>query len=291
MSFPNGVYTAIVTPMLPSGKIDYDSLANLVSYQLKGGVTGLVVFGTTGESPCVSDEEFVTTVRFVNKMAKDKAYNIVGVTGNWTEGVVYKANLIKDYCDAMMITVPYYNKPDQKGIVHHFIKVFSSFPDKPMMLYNVPGRTVVSITPESVKIISDTCPNLQAIKEASEKLDLIVNLNKLDITKKVKVFAGDDGMHIPMHSYGAKGVISVVSNFEPSEVVELWNLLEKGNVERAGDYYCATIDTKVKEAFKFTNPTPSKHFLVEKGIIASDMCRLPLMPLTDEEKKSYNRKI
>ena len=283
MEFLDGVYTVLMTPFNEDETIDYESYKKLIDLQINSHVTGVVVLGTTSESPTLSRDEQTDLVKYVYKRIKDKGSDkkiIIGVGGNNTQDTSKFAYYNQEYCDYVMITVPSYNKPSQDGIYEHFKTVCQIVIDKPVILYNVPGRTGVNMLPETVAKIYENNANVCAIKEASGSISQIMDIISLC---KIKVFAGDDGLTIPVASVGGTGVISVVSNIFPNEISNVYTYCVNNKYEEARIEYSKLYDL-VKMLFIESNPVPGKEMLCKLGIFQNSKVRLPLTNLKEENK-------
>ena len=209
MNFNSGVYTVLVTPFDDNNNIDFDSLDNLIDKQLNSNVTGLVILGTTSESPTINLEEKKSIVNFVYKRVSGKKKLIVGVGGNNTNNVINFSQFCENLCDGFMVTVPNYNKPTQNGIYQHFSEISNKFPNKPIILYNIPSRCCVNMLPETVKKIYDNHSNVLAIKEASGSMDQVMKIKSLC---DIKIFSGDDALVLPIIAF-------FISRKDPSKVL------------------------------------------------------------------------
>ncbi len=273
-----GSFVAITTPFIDN-KIDEDALRKLVQFHIKNGTSGIVPCGTTGESPTLSHDEHNRVVDIVIDEVKGKIPVIAGSGSNSTEETLMLTNHAKQAgADAALVITPYYNKPTQDGLYHHFKKVAENV-NIPIVLYNVPGRTGVSITPKTVAELYKL-PNIVAIKEASGSIDQVSAILSLcDIT----VLSGDDGLTLPMISVGGKGVISVTANIVPGRMANLVKAGLEGDFELARKIHYELYDL-FKIMFVETNPIPVKTALALLGMISTEV-RLPLTCLGDENKK------
>ena len=275
-----GVFTALVTPF-KNGKLDEKSLKNLIEFQLKGGVNGVVPCGTTGEAPTLSYEEHEKVIELVVKYVNGKVPVMAGTGSNSTaEAIELTAAAKKIGADCCLLTTPYYNKPSQEGLFQHFKAVAESV-KVPLVLYNIPGRTGVNMTPETILRLSKV-KNIVGIKEAAGSVSQVSDIFRL--TKgKFAILSGDDNLFLPMMSVGAVGVISVLSNIIPKEMQSLYRAFVGGNVKKAVE-----IHTKFMPLFQGmfveTNPVPVKEAMALMGMIAREY-RLPLWPLTDSNAK------
>ncbi len=282
MSLPR-VLTAIVTPFLQNGNIDFESLTDLINYQFSHQNVGVVLFGTTGECPTLTDTERDIILEYVSNKYNTFDNFVIGVGGNNTHDCIEKINSASKYgFNNFMLTTPYYNKPTQLGLEKHFTTICNEFPDFHFILYNVPSRCGVNLLPNTVLNICNICKNVIAIKEASGDLSQMILVRRLvpDLT----FYCGDDGLIVPAMSIGAYGVISVLSNYNPRVVSEIINHCLLNNYTEAFKLY-SYVDEIIKLLFSETNPSPIKYMLKLKGLISSEMVRLPLVEMQNFENK------
>ncbi len=273
-----GCYTAIVTPF-KDGQVDYAALENLIEDQIKGGVTGLVPVGTTGESPTLDVDEHMKVIEFVAKQAGKRCQIIAGTGANSTREAVHMSKLAAEIgVDATLQVTPYYNKPSSEGLYRHFLEVAEKS-GLPIVLYNVPGRTGKEIPLEVVVRLAEH-PLVAAIKEAGGSVDRVSAL--LDACK-LTVLSGDDSLTLPMMSVGARGVISVASNLIPAEISTMAALALQGDFAGAltihRNYY-----PLFRDLFLESNPIPVKAALAQLGKITEEY-RLPLCSISDPNRK------
>ncbi len=279
-----GIITAIVTPF-KKGDVDYNSLKKLVRFQLENEVDGIVVAGTTGESPTLSAEEKEKIFKFIKGEVAGEAAVIMGTGSNSTvETVVATKKAEKWGADAALVVVPYYNRPPQEGLYQHFEKVAENT-RLPIILYNVPGRTVAALSVETIARLSETS-NIVGIKEATGNVEMTEDILKR-ATKDFYVLSGDDATYLDLYDVGAEGVISVLSNILPKET-KAWAKShgKKKTTEEFKDYK-KFIDTLFVEA----NPIPIKMALYWKGLISSPELRLPLVELSEAAKTLLKREM
>jgi 4-hydroxy-tetrahydrodipicolinate synthase len=275
-----GVITALVTPF-KRGKVDWPSMKRLVRHQLDNGVAGFVVNGTTAESPTLERSEVEQIFKFVKKVSDGSIPLLMGTGNNSTKETIARTKAAKKIgADGALVVVPYYNKPPQRGLVAHFREVALST-NLPVLLYNVPGRTIVSMNAETVLELSKI-KNIVGIKEASGKLN-ILNEVIAKVPSRFLLTSGDDISAINFMINGGRGVISVISHVIPKDLV--------GLSRRA----CDKDEASVTEYEKFTelnrlmgiesNPMPVKMALHLMGLLDSPELRLPLVTLSDANKK------
>jgi 4-hydroxy-tetrahydrodipicolinate synthase len=277
-----GIYTALVTPF-KDYSLDEESLKQLIDFQLRAGVDGIVPCGTTGESATLSYEEHEKVVEITVKQVNGAVKVIAGTGSNSTqETIELTAGAKKVGADMCLLTTPYYNKPTQEGLYRHFTKVAEEV-EIPLILYNIPGRTGINMAPETVARLAEV-PNIVGIKEASGSLIQAAEIYRLTKGKFV-ILSGDDNLFLPMMSVGAVGVISVVSNILPKEMELLYRaFLEEGNIPKSRD-----LNARLMPVFQImfieTNPIPVKESLYHMGLIAKEF-RLPLCPLSEVNSKA-----
>jgi len=281
-----GVYTVLMTPFQLNGHdIDLESYDKLLTTQINSNVTGVVVLGTTSESPTLSKEEKLILIKQVWYRCHGKKKVVIGIGGNNTLECIEFGQLVSNYCDYLMVTVPNYNKPSQEGIYQHF-KQIDTYVSKPIMLYNIPSRCGVNMTSETIVRTYRDCNNIVAIKEASgslsQMIDIVTNSN-------IQLFVGDDKLAIPALSIGADGIISVASNIYPDEIAQICKCWEQENYSTARNIFTNLLPV-IDSLFITTNPVPGKYMLKTKGVFNKDAPRLPLVKLTPEEIITIEKK-
>ncbi len=280
-----GLGVALITPFKEDGSIDFDALARLVEYQIKGGIDFLCIMGTTAETPTLSRAEKLELKQFFVERVAGRVPLLIGCGGNSTAAVVEELQTMDlKGIDGILSVCPYYNKPSQEGLYHHFSAIAKASP-VPVVLYNVPGRTGVNMTAETTLRLAREFDNIVAIKEASG------NITQMDDIIKNKpatfdVISGDDGITFPLITLGAVGVISVIGNALPAEFSKMVRLALRGEYSTS-----LTIHHKFTELFKLLfvdgNPAGVKAMLHDMGMI-ENVLRLPLVPtrLTTKERIS-----
>lgn len=260
----SGTLTALVTPLV-NNKIDYDSLENLIFEQKKNGVQGFVVCGTTGESTSLSKTEKTELFNFVKNLKLKDTPLVFGCGGNNTDEIIFDLKQKEfQYCDAILSVVPYYNKPPQRGLVQHFTKIAANSP-KPIILYNVPSRTVTSMDLETIKKLSENS-NIIGIKEASGNINFANQISK-SCHDGFVLLSGDDASYEEFLEAGGHGVISVASHILPKSFSEKKILKYKNLIDAL---------------FVESNPIPVKFALYLMNKIKSPELRLPLMTLDEK---------
>ncbi|RLI90034.1 MAG: 4-hydroxy-tetrahydrodipicolinate synthase [Candidatus Altiarchaeales archaeon] len=277
-----GLFTAIITPFDEKGKVDEEGLRGNIEFQLENGVDGVVPVGTTGESATLSEEEHKRVVEITIDQVNGRALVLAGTGSNNTaEAIDYTRHAKDAGADAALMISPYYNKPTQEGIYQHYKKVAESV-DIPIILYTVPGRTMVNIEPETTKRLSEI-PNIVGIKDASGNLNQI-SKEILLCGEDFVVLSGDDSLNLPIISLGGKGAISVVSNIAPREMGGLVREALNGNFTEAMKLHYRLYPLS-KVLFIETNPAPVKAAMNMMGLAAGNP-RLPLVPVRkDSEEK------
>ncbi|RUM35588.1 MAG: 4-hydroxy-tetrahydrodipicolinate synthase [Desulfobulbus sp.] len=267
-----GAMTAIVTPM-QNGKVDEKGLADLINFQIDGGIHGLVPCGTTGESATLSFSEHKRVIDLTVKIVDGRVPVIAGTGANNTiEAIELTESARESGVDAVLSVVPYYNKPSQEGLYQHF-KTIHDAVDIPMVLYNVPGRTVTNMLPATVARLAEL-GNVVAIKEASGSLNQISEVIRLCPDDFI-VLSGDDFTCMPTVLVGGKGVISVTSNIMPGEMAAMMEAALSGNIARANEIHYKLFGL-MGTMFCYPSPAPAKKALQLMGTIESAEVRLPM---------------
>ena len=272
-----GSCTAIVTPFTENG-IDYDRLAKNIDFQYENGTTAVVVCGTTGENPTHSEDEHNELVRFTVQASRGRMKVIAGVGSNNTKTALkYAQNARYAGADGILMVTPYYNKSTQKGLIEHFSYVADRV-EIPMILYNVPSRTGISISAETYKVLSRH-PNINGIKEASGDFSLIAKVRS-QCGDDLFLWSGNDDNTVPMMALGALGVISVASNIVPAVTAKLCALCLEGDFTAATELY-GKYAKLFSALFIETNPIPVKAAMKLMDM-DSGLLRLPLVEIGEE---------
>jgi 4-hydroxy-tetrahydrodipicolinate synthase len=278
-----GAMVALITPF-SEGKVDFETLDELIDFQIDSGIDGLVPVGTTGESPTLSSTEHKQVIERVVKSAGGRVPVIAGAGSNSTaEAIGYATHARKVGADATLQVCPYYNKPTQEGFYEHF-KVIAEEVDLPMVLYNIPGRCGAGMTPETIARLAEV-ENIVAIKEATGSLD---QASEIAMRCDITIISGDDSLTLPLASVGGKGVISVVANIVPADVKAMTDLILEGDLVQARQWHRKLFALSKNMLTLATNPIPIKAAMAMLDL-ASDELRLPMMPL-EESKKATLRK-
>jgi len=272
-----GAYTAIVTPFNRDGSVDFGKLRDLIELQIKNGIDGIVPVGTTGESPTLDYEEHEKVVEASVETARKRIKVIAGTGANSTREALELTKHAKEAgADGTLQVTPYYNKPNQTGLIRHFSAVADL--GLPTMLYNIPGRTGREITVDTVVELSKH-PKIVAVKEAGGSVDRVSQI----VTRcKIEVLSGDDSLTLPMMVVGGVGVVSVASNVAPKAVADMVHAALKGQWPEARalhqKYYRLFTDL-----FVDTNPIPVKAAMAMMGL-CEEVYRLPLCEMSDKLK-------
>jgi len=278
MSFGR-ILTAMVTPMNEALEVDYQEAVRLAQYLIDHGSDGVVVCGTTGESPTVTDKEKIELFKAVKGALGSKATVIAGIGTNSTNSSISLARMAATTgVDGLMAVVPYYNKPCQEGMFQHFKAIAEATP-LPFMLYNVPGRTSANLMPETVRRLSEI-PNIVALKEAAGSVDQVTELKRM-LPPEFEVYSGDDSMTLPMLALGCSGIISVAAHVIGDEMKAMVHAWFAGDTDRATKWHLELFPI-FKGVFVAANPVPVKALMNMIGIKAGGV-RLPLVKATAEE--------
>ncbi|MEO6812764.1 MAG: 4-hydroxy-tetrahydrodipicolinate synthase [Ginsengibacter sp.] len=273
-----GTGVAIITPFKKNNDVDYDALEKLIDFDISNGVEYIVSLGTTGETPTLSKEEKKEIVNFTIQKINGRTPVVVGIGGNNTKEVIsYLSEFPMDKITAILSNSPYYNKPSQEGIFQHY-KALSKASPKPIILYNVPGRTGSNISAETTLRLAKECENVGGIKEASGNVVQCMHILK-NRPDNFLVVSGDDHIALPLIACGAEGVISVAANCFPKDFSEMVRFSLKNDFGRAQKLNYKLLDG-YDLLFVENNPAGVKAFLYEMKII-ENVLRLPLVPLSD----------
>lgn len=283
-----GVGAAMITPFTADGRVDYEALARMVDHVIEGGVDYIVALGTTAETPTLYMPERAVIAMFITNQIAGRVPLVMGCGGNSTSEVL---DQLREFdlrgADAILSVTPYYNKPSQEGLYQHFRTVAEHSP-LPVILYNIPGRSGVNMTPETTLRLARELPNVIGIKEASGDIDQMQRI--LDRRPEgFLVLSGDDGMAIDLMRRGGDGVISVAANAFPERFMSCVGHAKAGDFDRADAEYAA-LDEAVQALFAEGNPTGVKCALSVMGKIGPTM-RLPLMPGSEKLRARFEELI
>ncbi len=275
------VITAMVTPMNENGTIDYDGAEKLAKYLVENGSDAILVAGTTGESPTLTNEEERELVSTVKHAVANKARIILSAGSNCTKTAVeFSKNAQKEEADAILSVVPYYNKPNQLGLIEHYEAIAKST-DLPIILYNIPSRTGISIEPSTVAYLASTYENIVGIKQSFGDMDKVTEIRSY-CPDNFAIYSGDDSLTLPMLSLGARGVISVASHLFGKEIKSMIRNFKSGDVLAARNMH-KKLYPVFRQMFMAPNPIPVKAALKYKGLI-EEYVRKPLVVLNEDEK-------
>ncbi|MUK89859.1 4-hydroxy-tetrahydrodipicolinate synthase [Ornithinibacillus sp. L9] len=273
------VLTAMITPFDQEGNIDFDKTSELVEYLIANGTDGLVVAGTTGESPTLSTDEKVQLFNHVVKVVNKRVPVIAGTGSNNTATSISLTKKAEaSGVDGIMLVAPYYNKPNQQGLYEHF-KTIANETKLPVMLYNIPGRSVVKMSSETIIRLSEI-DNIVSVKEASGDLDQVAEIIE-NTSDDFSLYSGDDGLTLPMLAVGAHGVVSVASHVIGNEMQSMIDHYVNGRNKEAASGHRKLLPV-MNALFSAPSPTPVKAALKLKGLDVGSV-RLPLVPLTEDE--------
>ena len=275
-----GAAVAIITPMNTDGSVNYDELGRIIDDQIAHSTDAIVICGTTGESPTLTDEEHTECIRYTVKKAAGRVPVIAGTGSNDTKYAIWLSQQAEaDGADALLLVTPYYNKATQRGLVRHFTAVADAV-DRPLIVYNVPSRTGVSCTAETYAVLAQH-PNIVGVKEASGSFALIQETLNL-CGDGFSVWSGNDEDTAAVCALGGAGVISVAANIVPREMHRLVELCLADRILEAG---CEQLRLAplIRALFCEVNPIPIKTAMARMGL-CSDLLRLPLCEMSEENR-------
>lgn len=275
-----GAAVAIVTPMNADGSVNFDKLGELIDFNINNGTDAIVICGTTGEGSTLSDDEHVECIKYAIEKTAKRVPVIAGTGSNDTAYAVKLSKHAEELgADALLVVTPYYNKTSQTGLLRHFTAIADAV-NIPMILYNVPSRTGVNITPETVCTLAEH-KNIVAIKEASGNISQIAKIAAL-CGDKIDIYSGNDDQIVPIMALGGKGVISVLSNCVPKETHDICQLCLENKYDEARALANKYLDF-ANTLFIDVNPIPVKEALNIMGFEVGE-CRLPLVEMSDSAK-------
>jgi len=273
-----GTGVALVTPFNPDGSVDFEGLKNLINHTITGGVEYLVSLGTTGETATLTKEEKAAIWKFTKETVNGRVGLVAGIGGNNTQEIVESLNHFdSEGFDAILSVSPYYNKPTQEGIYQHYKAVAAASP-KPVILYNVPGRTGRNMSASTTIRLAKDCPNVVAMKEASGDMAQCMEILR-DAPSDFVVVSGDDLLALPQIACGMQGVISVAANAYPAEFSNMVRACLAGNYVEAKKINDPLIEG-YDIMFAENNPAGVKAFMHEMGLLENEV-RLPVVPLSE----------
>ncbi len=282
-----GAYTALITPF-KNGKVDYSALEALVENQISGGIDGLVPCGTTGESPTLTDKEHDEVIAFVVKTVRKRVTVIAGTGSNSTAEAIDRTRHAKEAgADAALLVTPYYNKPNQRGLIAHFTAIADAV-DIPQILYNIPGRSVININPETLAELSRH-RNIVGVKESTGNLEQMIRIKAL-CGPDFDLISGDDPLTLPVLSIGGVGVISVTAHLIPGETSRIVHSYLEGKTDESRELFYKYLDL-IKTVLSIdVNPVGIKTAMALRGQVSEEF-RLPLVPLTSEAKEVLRKEL
>ncbi len=273
----SGAFTALVTPFR-NGEVDVEALEGLVEFQIAQGIHGLVPCGTTGESPTLSEEEDRLVIETVVRMTNGRVSVVAGTGSNNTASAIKYTKMAEEVgADGSLQVAPYYNKPTQEGLFRHFAAIAEST-SLPLVLYNIPGRTSVTIASETIAQLAEI-PNIVGIKDSTLSMNMVSDIRRL-CGEDFDILSGDDPMTLPLMALGGVGVISVASNVAPGAVSDLVNAMNSGDLARGREVHYRLLPL-VRALSVETNPIPVKAAASLLGLCSDEM-RLPLVPMSGE---------
>lgn len=283
MPIYRGSGVAIVTPFKNDGSVNYDKLEELVNFHVDNHTDAIIIMGTTGECATLTEEEHITCIEKTVEFVKGRIPVIAGTGSNCTStAAALTADAKRAGADAALVVSPYYNKSTQKGLIQHFSHIADAA-DIPVILYNIPSRTGVNITPETIAILVKTKSNIVGVKEATGDFSQVVRtMNLLD--GNIEFYSGEDAMVIPLLSMGGLGVISVSANIIPKDVHDMVMAYLDGDREKAARMQWQQVPL-VDALFCEVNPIPIKHAMNLMGMNAGPL----RLPLCEMEETTLNR--
>ncbi len=280
----SGAFTALVTPFR-NGEVDVEALEGMVEFQIQNGIHGLVPCGTTGETPAMTEEEDRLVIGTVVRVANGRVPVIAGSGSNSTDMAIKYTKMAEEVgADGSLQVAPYYNKPTQEGLYRHFATIAEST-ELPLILYNIPGRTSVTIEAETTARLAEI-PNIVGTKESTLSMNMAMDVMRL-CGEDFDLLSGDDPVTLPLMSLGGRGVISVASNVAPAAVSDMVNALLVGDWERGRELHYELLPL-FRALFVETNPIPVKTAASILGLCSDEM-RLPMIPLQGENLDTLRR--
>ena len=283
----SGALTALITPFR-DGEVDVEALESMVEHEIQSGVHGLVPCGTTGETPAMSEKEDRTVIETVVRVANGRVPVVAGTGSNSTESAIKYTRMAQEAgADGSLQVAPYYNKPTQQGLYRHFSEIAGST-DLPIILYNIPGRTSVTISAETTARLAGI-PNIVGTKEATHSMDMASDIRRM-CGSEFSILSGDDSLTLPIMALGGNGVISVAANVAPGAMSDLVSALrshDSDEIDRGRALHYELLPL-FRALFLETNPIPVKTAASLIGLCSDEM-RLPLEPLSGENLAEMER--
>ena len=286
MALFEGAGVALVTPFKENGEVNYEKLEEIVEEQIAGGTDAIIACGTTGEASTMTHEEHLEVIEYICRVTKKRIPVVAGTGSNCTETAVYlSAEAEKRGADGLLLVSPYYNKATQKGLMAHFTAVADAV-KIPVILYNIPGRTGVTIKPETIAALCKDVDNIVGVKEASGNFSAIATLMSLS-DGKVDLYSGNDDQIVPLLSLGGKGVISVLSNVAPRQTHDICASYFAGDVKTSASLQLKAIPL-ITELFSEVNPIPVKAAMNMMGKGVGPL-RMPLTEMEPQNQETLKK--
>jgi 4-hydroxy-tetrahydrodipicolinate synthase len=277
----SGAFTALVTPF-KNGEVDVEALESLVEFQIEGGIDGLVPCGTTGESPTLSEEEDRLVIETVVRVTAGRVPVVAGTGSNNTASAIKYTKMAEEVgADGSLQVAPYYNKPTQEGLFRHYAAIAENT-SLPLVLYNIPGRTNVTIAPETIAQLAEI-PNIVGVKESTLSMNMVSDIKRL-CGEEFDILSGDDPMTLPLLALGGTGVVSVASNIAPGAVSDMVAAMNSGDLARGRELHYGLLPL-IRALSVETNPIPIKAAASLLGL-CSDELRLPLVPMSGDNLRN-----
>ena len=277
----SGAFTALVTPF-KNGEVDVEAVESLVEFQIEGGIDGLVPCGTTGESPTLSEEEDRLVIETVVRVTAGRVPVVAGTGSNNTASAIKYTKMAEEVgADGSLQVAPYYNKPTQEGLFRHYAAIAENT-SLPLVLYNIPGRTNVTIAPETIAQLAEI-PNIVGLKESTLSMNMVSDIRRL-CGEEFDILSGDDPMTLPLLALGGTGVVSVASNIAPGAVSDMVAAMNSGDLARGRELHYRLLPL-IRALSVETNPIPIKAAASLLGL-CSDELRLPLVPMSGENLRN-----
>ncbi len=288
MAIFKGAGVAIITPFHEDGSVDYEGFGRLIEFQIANQTDAIIVCGTTGESSTLTHEEHLDVIRYCIEKVNHRIPVIAGTGSNCTQTAVYLSQEAEKMgADGLLLVTPYYNKATQKGLYQHFKTVADSV-KIPVLLYNIPGRTGVTMNPETVAKLCTEVENIVGVKDATGNIAQVAHLMQL-AKGKVDLYSGEDGIIVPLLSLGGSGVISVLSNIAPKETHEICSRFFEGDAAGSCELQLKALPL-VDALFCEVNPIPVKKAAELMGICGSTL-RMPLTEMEPEHAAVLEREM
>ncbi len=275
-----GSFPPIVTPFKENGKVDYDTYAKLIEFQVKGGTHGVVVTGTTGEPSTLVPEERTQLLKTAIAAAKGRI-QVVAATGTQNHADTVEMTLAaeKAGADALLIVTPYFVRPPQRGLEAYYIDLCKRT-SLPVMIYHIPGRAAVNMTADTIARVAEAAPNLVGIKHAFNDLALVSDLI-VKLGAEFRIHVGLEDLSFPMLCMGAHGMMNAVGNIAPGKVAELYEAVARGDLTRGKALHYELYELN-NAVFFDTNPIPMKYMMMRMGLLPNELHRLPMVSSTPE---------